>query len=404
VKRLVNLLLGVVTSIGGFVEAGSISTAVQAGSEFRFSLLWAIALAATFVAVLVEMSGRLSALSKETFAGAVRERFGFHFQLSLLVAELLIDLLLLTAELGGAAFALHLVTGVGFQIWIVPVALVAGTIVCLGSFGVIEDGLGLLGLVTLAFVVAAWRLQPAAGPVARGLLPSLPSHEPTRYAFFAVTIVGATVSPYLINFYGSGAIEEKWTERDLVSNRLTAFLGMGFGAVVSMGALVTAAIVLGPTHVRVNSFDQAAQIFAPAFGRWGIPLFAASLGIGCLGAAVEIALNAGYVLAQGFGWDWGADKKRVSAARFSVAILLMLAAATVVALCGFDPLRVTMISVGLTVILMPVVVLPMLVLMNNEELVGRHGNGPLGNTILAALTVLGALLAVVVVPLEIFGG
>ena len=42
-SALVDLILGVVTSIGGFVEAGSISTAAQAGSEFHYQLLWAIA-------------------------------------------------------------------------------------------------------------------------------------------------------------------------------------------------------------------------------------------------------------------------------------------------------------------------------------------------------------------------
>src|SRR4029078_5302341 len=39
VKKIFNLLLGVVTSIGGFVEAGSISTAAQAGATFGFALL-----------------------------------------------------------------------------------------------------------------------------------------------------------------------------------------------------------------------------------------------------------------------------------------------------------------------------------------------------------------------------
>ena len=59
-KNAVRLLLGVVTSIGGFIEAGSISTSAQAGALFGLRLLWAIALAATCVAFLVEMSGRLT--------------------------------------------------------------------------------------------------------------------------------------------------------------------------------------------------------------------------------------------------------------------------------------------------------------------------------------------------------
>jgi Mn2+/Fe2+ NRAMP family transporter len=62
-KNAVRLLLGVVTSIGGFIEAGSISTSAQAGALYGFRLLWAIALAAICVAFLVEMAGRLAAVS-----------------------------------------------------------------------------------------------------------------------------------------------------------------------------------------------------------------------------------------------------------------------------------------------------------------------------------------------------
>jgi hypothetical protein len=42
--------------------------------------------------------------------------------------------------------------------------------------------------------------------------------------------------------------------------------------------------------------------------------------------------------------------------------------------------------------------------MNDSRYVKSHTSGPIGNSFLAALTVLGALLAIVVVPLEIFGG
>lgn len=89
-KKIVGLVLGVLTSIGGFVEVGSISTAAQAGAEFGFALLWAVLLAALILAMLAEMPGRLAAVGKHTVAAAVRERFGFHFYVVPLVGELLI--------------------------------------------------------------------------------------------------------------------------------------------------------------------------------------------------------------------------------------------------------------------------------------------------------------------------
>ena len=403
-SALIDLVLGIVTSIGGFVEAGSISTAAQAGSEFGFQLLWAIAAATIMLAMLVEMSGRLAAVSRRSLAAAVRERFGLHFHMVPLAAELLIDVLLLAAEIGGAAIAIKLLTGVAFQWWIIPIGVAIWLVLWLCGFGVIEYGLGLLGLVTLSFVVSAWRLQPEVTDLGSSLIPSLPDHHPTRYAFLAVSILGATVSPYLLNFYASGSVEEKLTESELWVNRTTAYVGMCFGGLVSMGVLVTSAMVLGPLRIVVDSYDQAALMFVPVFDRWAVALFAAALGIGCFGAAVELALNAGYLFSQFFGWSWGANKPRRDAARFTSAFTIVLLASLIVALVGFDPLRLTMISVALTVVIMPLVVLPFLVLMNDAKYVKTHTSGPIGNACLAALTLAGALMAIVVIPLEVMGG
>jgi Mn2+/Fe2+ NRAMP family transporter len=404
VSAIVDLVLGVITSIGGFVEVGSVSTSAQAGSEFGFQLLWAIAAAGIMLAMLVEMSGRLAAVGKQTVAAAVRERFGIHFQAIPLVAELVIDVLLLTAEIGGVAIAVKLLTGISFQWWILPTGLVVWLILWFSGFAVVEYGLGLLGLITLAFVASAWKLGPDTADVAKGFLPTMADHDMTRYAFLAISILGATVSPYLVNFYSSGTIEEKVKEDELWVNRTTAYLGTGFGTIVAMGILVTSALVLGPRNILVDSYEQAALMFVPAFGRWAIGLFALCLGIGCLGAALEITLNAGYLLAQVFGWEWGANKPRREEARFTTAFTGILLMALAIGVIGFDPLKLTMICVALTVVVMPLIVLPFLVLMNDKRYVKEHTSGPIGNGFLAALTILAGLLALVVIPLEILGG
>lgn len=403
-SAIIDLVLGVVTSIGGFVEVGSISTAAQAGSEFQFQLLWAIAAATIMLALLIEMSGRLAAVSRRSVAAAVRERFGIHFQAIPLVAELLIDVLLIAAEVGGVAIAIKLLTGISFVWWVVPIGVVVWIVLWACGFSVIEYGLGLLGLVTLVFVVSAWRLGPNVAELGSALVPSLPTHHHLRYGFLAVSILGATVSPYLLNFYSSGSIEEKLTESELWVNRTTAYLGICFGGVVSMGVLVTSALVLAPRHILVDSYEQAALMFVPVFHDWAVVLFAVALGVGCFGAAVEITLNAAYVMAQAFGWSWGANKPRRDAARFTATFTLVLLLAAAVALVGFDPLRMTMISVALTVVVMPFVVLPFLVLMNDPTYVKEHTSGAIGNGFLAVVTVLGALLAIVVIPLEVLGG
>jgi Mn2+/Fe2+ NRAMP family transporter len=404
VKKIFTLVLGVVTSIGGFVEAGSISTAAQAGAEFGYTLMWAIAIATLILASLAEMSGRVAAVGHRSIAAAVRERFGIHFQLVPLSAELLIDLLLLTAELGGTAIAVMLLTGVGFPWWVVPVGLAVWLVLWFGNFNVIENGVGLLGMITLSFVVSAWHMRPDSHHVIRGLVPSLPDEHLARYGFLAISIVGATVSPYLLNFYSSGAIEEKWRESDVWINRITSFAGMGFGGIVSMSVLITSAMVFAPQHIQVSSFVQASQMFVPAFGPWAVTLFALALGVGCFGAAAEITMNAGYVIAQTLGWTWGVNKKRRETSRFVAAYTIVLLLAIVMASIGVDPLQMTLISVALTVVVAPFVVLPFIVLMNEARYVKTHTSGALGNGLLAVLTIACALMAIVVIPLQILGG
>jgi hypothetical protein len=41
-KKLTEIALGIVTSVGGFLEIGSIATAAQGGAEFSLQLIWAI--------------------------------------------------------------------------------------------------------------------------------------------------------------------------------------------------------------------------------------------------------------------------------------------------------------------------------------------------------------------------
>src|SRR5437773_605812 len=76
----------------------------------------------------------------------------------------------------------------------------------------------------------------------------------------AVAILGATVSPYLLNFYASGAVEDGWDEGCLRSNTVVAWLGTAFGAVVSLAILVVAALVLAPGGIRVEGYEQAALV------------------------------------------------------------------------------------------------------------------------------------------------
>jgi len=404
VKKILQITLGIVTSVGGFLEIGSVTTAAQAGAAFGYQLLWAILLGTLCLIFLVEMSGRLSAVSKHTIVEAMRERFGFPFFFIVLVGMVLVAFLVLIAELGGIGFSLQLLTGIGFPWWAVPVSLLVWLLMWKGTFGLIENGASLLGLVTISFVVAAIRLHPDWSGVAAGLLPAMPQSDKAHYGFIAVSIMGASISPYLMYFYSSGAIEDKWDETYVGVNRFIAGFGMTFGGFLSMAVLVAAALALQPRGIQVDDFHQSALLMTTALPRWGFYLFAISMLFACFGAALEVSLAIAYFFAQGFGWNWGEDLEPSKDARFSFVYTIIILLAAVPLLFGIDPVKVTIMSMALTAATLPLAIIPFLFLLNDPIYMGKHRNGWLSNSVVAIIIVVSFVLAVISIPLQIIGG
>jgi Mn2+/Fe2+ NRAMP family transporter len=403
-NKIFEIALGIITSIGGFLDVGAIATAAEAGSAFGFHLIWVIVLGTICVIFLVEMSGRLAAASKHTLAAAVRERFGFNFYVIPLVAEIVVDFLVLAAEIGGVCIALQLVTGISFQWWALPVAFAIWLLIWKGNFSIIENGISVLGLVTLVFVFATFKLHPSLTELGTGLLPTLPKQDTAHYLFIAVSILGALISPYLFYFYSSGAVEDKWDESDIGVNRAVATLGMGFGSIVSLGVLIVAALVLNPKGIQVDSYEQAALMLTQILGYWGFVLFAASLGIACFGASLEVTLDTAYIVAQALGWNWGENVKPKEAARFSLVYTAFVFLASLLIVFGIDPLQLTLFSMAITTLILPPVIIPFLVLMNDESYVGKHRNGWISNGVVIFSIALAFILAIVAIPLEFLGG
>ena len=403
-NKALEIALGIATSIGGFLDVGAIATAAEAGSIFGFALVWAVVLGTICVIFLVEMSGRLAAVSKHTLAAAVRERFGFNFYVLPLFAEVIVDFLVLGAEIGGVCIALQLLTSISFQWWALPIAFAIWLLLWKGNFSVIENGVSLLGLITLVFVVAMVKLKAPIAPIATGLLPTLPTQDTPRYLFIAVSILGAIISPYLFYFYSSGAVEDKWDESYLGVNRAVASLGMSFGSIVSLGVLVVAALVLNPRGIQVDSYEQAALMLTQPFGYWGFILFAIALGIACFGAALEVTLDTAYIVAQAFGWNWGENLHPKEAARFSTVYTLFVFLASLLIVFGIDPLQLTLFSMALTAVILPIVMVPFLVLMNDESYIGQYRNGWISNSAVILIIGLTFVMAIVAIPLEVMGG
>jgi Mn2+/Fe2+ NRAMP family transporter len=403
-KKMLQITLGIITSVGGFLEIGSVTTAAQAGASFGYQLLWAILLGTICLIFLVEMSGRLAAVSKHTIVEATRERFGFPFFFIVLIGIVLVAFMVLVAELGGIGLSIQILTGIGFPLWAIPVSFIVWFLMWKGTFSLIENGASILGLVTLSFAVAAVKLHPEWSSAAHGLLPTLPGDQKAKYWFVAVSILGASISPYLMYFYSSGAIEDEWDESYIPINRFISTFGMSLGGFLSMAVLIVAALVFHPRGIDIRKFEQASLLMTTALPKWGFLLFAMSMLFACLGAALEISLAIAYFFAQGFGWNWSENLTPARDARFSFTYTVIIMLAAVPLLLGIDPIRVTIISMALTSATLPLAIVPFLFLMNDPIYLREHRNGWVSNTVVAIIVLISFVLAIISIPLEIIGG
>jgi Mn2+/Fe2+ NRAMP family transporter len=403
-KKAATLALGILTSVGGFFDVGNIATSAQAGAVFRLQLLWPLVLGTVLMIFLVEMSGRLAAVTRQPLPDAIRDYLGFTAWLVPFIVLTLVHFLVLGAEIGGICFALHLISGLPVPFWALPVAVLLWLFLWRSTFSAIENSSSLLGLITLAFVIAAWHHHPPVHEILAGLAPSLPHHDPSRYWFMVVSLFGAAITPYVFYFYSSGAVEDEWDESYIAVNRGVSVIGMGFGSLIALAAVVVAAVVLAPRGIQVDDYHQAALMLTESFPFWGFVLFAASMGIACLGAAVEVSLSMAYTTAQTFGWNWGESLDPREDARFCLTYSVAILAAALLILCGVDPLKLTLLTMAINAAVLPFVAIPFLLLMNDRKLMGEHANGWLSNTVVIVTLALALVLAAVALPLTIVGG
>ncbi len=404
-KKWFSITLGIVTATGGFLDAGTIATAGESGAKFGLGLIWAILISTLAVILLVEMVGRFAAVSKKPYAAAIREEFGFRFYLLPLMSEVIAESLLLAAELGGMAIALSLFTGISWHLLFPIVTVFVGIMTWRAPFDWIENGPALFGLLMLSFIIGIIALGgPSHASLTTLWRPEIKQGELGDYLYLVAATLGATISPYMLYFYSSGVREEGWSGSSLFLNRVTAFAGMGFGSIGSIAIVILGSIVLQPLNMQASTLGEIGLAMAKPFGVIGSLLFAAVLFVTCLGASFECSLALSYNIAQGFGWEWGENKKPVDAARFNIVIVVFLLIAFIIGSMGFDPLQLALFASTVIALFLPISLLPFLIIMNDPQYLGDKTNGRWTNIAVLAVLLIAFVVAVVSIPLTLLTG
>ena len=402
-KKVLEIFLGVLTAIGGFVDIGDIVANAEAGARFGWGLAWVVLVGIIGICLYAEMSGRVAAVSGRPTFDLVRERLGPRIAVANLAASFFVNFLTLLAEIGGVALAIELATGVNYLLWVPLTAFGVWITIWRVRFSTMERVFGLLGLFLVVMVVAVIDLNPDWGHMAHHVThPSIVEGEgaPT-YWFFAISLFGAAMTPYEVFFFSSGAVEEGWTTKDLNLNRVNVFLGFPLGGFLSLALMSLAAIVFLPLGVSVDHLGQVALPVAIALGKVGLAFVLVGFFAATFGAALETGLSSGYTVAQYFGWQWGKHVAPRRAARFHLTVLVSIIIGTAIALTSVDPIKVTEYSLVFSAVALPLTYLPILVVANDPVYMGDRVNGRLANSLGSIYMVIICVAALAAIPLMV---
>lgn len=405
-KRLFAVALGILTAIGGFVDIGDLVTNAQVGARFGYSIAPAVVVGVVGICVFAEMSGRVAAVSGRATFDLVRERLGPRIGLLNLAGSMGVTFLTFVAEIGGVALSLQLVSSVSYVLVVPFVALAVWLLLWRARFTAIENVLGLLGLSLIVFAVALWQLGPDWGALAhQAVTVDKPGSESwATWAYYAVALFGAAMTPYEVFFFSSGGVEERWTAEDLGTMRANVFIGFPLGGLLSLAIAGCAAVVLQPHGIMVDTLGETALPVAEALGKIGVAVAVLGFVAATFGAACETGLSVGYTLAQYVGEQWGKYVRPQAAVAFHTVLVLCTLAAAAVLLTGIDPIVVTEASVVFSAVALPLTYFPILVIANDPDYVGEHVNGRVTNTLGTIYLGLIVVAAVAAIPLMVATG
>ena len=397
------LTLGIMTAVGGFVDISELVFAAKAGSTFGYALIWAFVLGTIGMSVFGEMSGRVAAIAKQPVFNLMRHRLGLKLGLVTLMGSLISTLITCAAEVGGMALILNYLTG-----WPYPLLALLSVIALMASMWIlpfkwIERTYGLLGLMMIVFAVALVAIHPPWAKLAGGIAPQVPpglsTKELLNYSYFIVAILSAVMFPYESYFYSSGGIEEGWGAKDLLTNRVTCTVGFGLGSLLAIAILASSAQLFGPINVSPEIPGTSALEAATPFGKAGLLLALLGMLFAVAGAAVETCMSNAYAVSQFFGWEWGRHAKPREAPRFTVAWIAVMLLALLIVLTRVDVMSLVEYAVLFSIIVLPLTYLPLMLLANDKSYMREHANRWLAKALGWLFFVVVTAAAVAAIPL-----
>ena len=384
-------------------DAGGITTYSVAGAQYGYSLLWMLALVALALIIIQEMSARLGVVTGKGLADLIRESFGVRVTALIIAVMVFANLANTVSEFAGVAASLE-IFNISKYISVPIAAVGVWLLIVKGSYKFVERIFLVASAIYFSYVLSGALANPPWGQVLQATVtPTF--HFDAGYVTIFVTVIGTTIAPWM-QFYQQAAIVDKGISvKDFGYERIDVVVGSLFAVLVAAFITIACAATLFKNGIQIETAKDAALALGPLAGKYASTLFALGLLNASVFSAAILPLSTAYVVCEAFGWESGVSRDWKDApVFFFVYTALIVLGAAIILFPIKSLIDVMLASQTLNGVLLPIILVTMLKLINDQRLMGKYVNGRVFNFLSWAMVVVLIVLTVILIVLSVVPG
>jgi NRAMP (natural resistance-associated macrophage protein)-like metal ion transporter len=370
-------------------DPSGIATYSQAGSQFRFGLVWTLLLTTPLMIGIQMLSARIGWVTGEGLAANIAKLCPRWLTVVLVGLLVVANTINIAADIGAMGEAVHLLAGGPRVLYLVLFGAVS--IVCHVYFSY-ERTVRILKWLTLALFAYVAVILSVSVPwrevTLQGLMPwtYFPQGVPVKdYAAMVVAVLGTTISPYLFFWQAAQEVEDNRLRPDAAELRhhpayaaehlsrikQDTYIGMLFSNLIALCIVVATAVTLnmhGITSIQTSS--QAAEALRPIAGDFAFAVFALGIiGTGLLAVPI-LAGSAAYAVSEVIGWRASLSHGFREARGFYSIIIVATVVGTVMSVMELDPIKALVWSAVVNGVISVPIMVAMMWIGQSERLMG----------------------------------
>lgn len=372
-------------------DPSGIATYSQAGSQFRFALVWTLLITTPLMIGIQMLSARIGWVTGEGLAANINKMCPRWLTTTLVGLLVIANTINIAADIGAMGEAVRLLVGGPLSLYVVGFG-----VLCIATqvFFSYERTVRILKWLTLglfAYVAVILTVQvPWRQAISESLHPwsFFPKDASFKdYAAMVVAVLGTTISPYLFFWQASQEVEDnnrrpeaqslrahpEYAAEHLSRIKQDTIVGMTFSNVIALCIVVATAVTLnlqGITTIQTSS--QAAEALRPVAGEFAFLVFALGIiGTGLLAVPV-LAGSAAYAVSELYGWKAGLSHGFREAKGFYLIIVAATGIGTVMGYLELDPIKALVWSAIVNGVISVPIMAALMWIGQSERLMGQH--------------------------------